>query len=763
MIRAILAALTLSAVIGFSVRAQDEARAVWQVNNFDVTVNNPGAERALIARAVLTLRNIGRGSGSTLTVRINSKAEIKNVTIGGATAGYRSLPEARGSAQRVTISLPKAAAADETVTATIDYRIPIEENSGIAAVSPAASQFLPLALWYPSPNTSFAVRGADYAPFRLTVSGGNAISSGLDKSAGGNSIFEQALSAQPFFVSGNWDSIEGSAAAKGVFAYLPKGSGEAERKQVESMIAFASDARAYYATIFGPAADVPVRLVGVRRGAGFDDAGTVLLSESAFRRTKVDAVTALAIAEAIARLWIGGGTPVRGEGHGVLREGLARFFAILFLEKQFGADAASEELARQRMAYESIAKRDSPLSRTTPLEPTYLNSISNKGAMVWRLISSLVGRDVFVAAVRESLARGKTDVEGFSLARMRALLAERGGQNIKTILDQELDQPTDMDLMVGLPQNQGGQWSAALRNTGSFDARVTVAGITSSGQRVLAEATIPTHDFGQVRFQAAANLVRVEVDPEKLYPQLDYANDVAPRTVEVASSLADVMRLIGAQEYAKAETLARQLLAVAPRMQEARTLLARALLAQNKNDEAEREFRALAEERLPTPSTLAWASYGLGEIAARRGQAKEAARLFNDAVRADGEYASTLTARAARIRAEAGAGTPPVDESAKNFIGQLDAAIRTGRQAEISALIVPGELTRFIRGAVGTQPEIWQTTVLRTEQLDANFLAADVSLQTKQLGVDHAGTAVFVLARVGGSWKLHAIEFFEVR
>src|SRR4030095_17112751 len=103
MIRAILAALTLSAVIGFSVRAQDEARAVWEVSNFDVTVNNPGAERALIARAVLTLRNIGRGSGSTLTVRINSKAEIKNVTIGGATAGYRSLPEARGRGQRVTI------------------------------------------------------------------------------------------------------------------------------------------------------------------------------------------------------------------------------------------------------------------------------------------------------------------------------------------------------------------------------------------------------------------------------------------------------------------------------------------------------------------------------------------------------------------------------------------------------------------------------------------------------------------------------------
>jgi tetratricopeptide (TPR) repeat protein len=198
-------------------------------------------------------------------------------------------------------------------------------------------------------------------------------------------------------------------------------------------------------------------------------------------------------------------------------------------------------------------------------------------------------------------------------------------------------------------------------------------------------------------------------------------------------------------------------------MQEARTLLARALLSQNKIDEAEREFRQLSDERLPMPATLAWASIGMGEIAMRRGQAKEAARLFNEAVRADAEYASTLMARASRIRAEAAGGAPQIDESAKNFIGQLDAGIRSGRQAEIAPMVVTGELSKFVRGAVGTQPEIWQTQVLRTEQLDANQMAVDVAMQTKQLGVEHSGTAVFILARVGGVWKLNSIEFFEVR
>ena len=761
MIRAIVIALTLSTIISFPVQAQDEARAAWQVNNFDITVNNLDAERALNARAVLSVRNIGRGSGATLTLRINSKAEIKNVTVAGTTAAYRSQPEPRVNAQRVTITLPKAIAADETVTATVEYRLPVEENSGDAGISPGSSQFLPSALWYPSPNTAFAVRGADYAPFRLTVNGGNAISSGAEKSAPGNSVFEQALNGTPFFVVGSWDAVEGSGSAKGITAYLPKGSGDTERKQADNMITLASEARAFYATILGAAPEVPARLVAARRGVGFDDAGTILLSESAFRRTKVDSVTALAIAEAMARLWIGGTTPVRGEGHGVLREGLARFFAGLFLEKQFGIDSALEERGRQRMAYESIAKRDSPLSRTTPLEPTYVNSVSNKGSMVWRLVANLLGRDAFTGAVREMLTSGKTSVDGFSLARMRALLAERGGESLKTLLDQELDQPTDMDLMVGLPQQQAGQWTAALRNVGSFEARVTVAATTSSGQRLVTEATVPAHDFSQAKFQSTASLVRVEVDPDKLYPQLDYANDVAPRSVEIGSSLADVMRLLGGQEYVKAEALARQLLTISPRLQEARILLARVLLAQNKNDEAEREFRALLEDRLPTPAALAWASYGLGEIAGRRGQAKEAARLFGQAVRDDAEYASTLAARAARIRAEA-AGAP-VDESAKTFIGQLDAALRSGRQTEIAGMILPGELTRFIRGAVGTQPEVWQTTVLRTEPLDANHLAADVMLQTRQLGIEHSGTAVYILTRVGSGWKLSAIEFFEVK
>lgn len=746
-------------------RAQEELRAAWQATNFDITVSNPGAERALNARAVVTLRNVGLGAGSTLSLRINSKAEIKAVGISGASAAYRPLPESRGGAQRLTITLPAAIGPNQTVTATIEYRLPLAENSGLAAISPVASQFLPLSLWYPSANTPFAVRGADYAPFRITINGGNAISSGVENSTGGNSLFEQALNGQPFFVIGAWDRVEGTGNAKGITAFLAQGANAEEKKQAEALIALANDARAFYAGMFGSAPAVPLRLVAVTRGAGFDDAGTVLITEGAFRRKKVDSVTALGIAEAVARLWIGSDTPVRGEGYGVLREGLVRFAASLFIEKQFGPESADAERGRQRLSYSAIAKRDAPLARTTLMDGgTYLNSVANKGAMVWRLVDHTLGRDQFVTAVRGLLAAAKSDPEGLSLARARSVFVERGGPTMKTLLDQQFDQSTDTDLMAGLPHIEGGQWVAALRNLGATEVTVNVMGTADTGQQVTVPVTIPAHDFGQVTFKNGAKIVRAEVDPEKLYPQTDYANDVAPRGLDLAGSLAEATRLFGAQEYVKAEALARDMLAGAPRMQEARIVFARALLAQNKTDEAEREFRQLAGERLPTPAAEAWSSIGLGEIELRRGRAADAARDFNDAVRADAEYPSTLYARAARIRAEAAANAAPaIDESARNFITQLDAALRSGRQTEIAPLIGPGELTGFIRGAVGTQPETWQTRVLRSEQLDANRLALDVAINSRQLGADHAGTAVFILARVGGTWKLNAIDFFEVK
>lgn len=752
------------------VSAQDEPRAAWQITKFDITASAPASDRALTVRAQLMVRNVGRSAGTTLSLRINPKAEIKSVSVDNATATFRSAEEAFKRQERVlltlqrfTITLPAPVAPNGNVNVIVDYRLPVTENSGLGAISPVGGQFLPASYWYPAASAPYSLRGADTAPFRLSLSNtGGEMTVASGKANG--STFEQTLNAQPFFLSGSWDLSEGAGDARGISVFLPKGANAEERKQAEALTGLAASARSFYAGLLGSAPDAPVRLVSVTRGAGFNDAGMVLLDAAAFRRSKIDSATAMLIAESIARLWVGGVAPVRSEGRGVISEGLVRYLSTLFLEKHFGRETADAERARQRVAYSSIAKLDSPLAQVTPLDGTYYNSAGNKGVMIWRLVERALGRDALMNLIRAALSTGAREGEGLTLSNLRTMLAERGGASLKAVLDQEIDQPTDMDLMIGLPQQRGAQWAVALRNTGSIEASVNVAATTATGERLTTQTTIPARNFSEALFSTGARIVRVEVDPEKLYPQLDYANDIAPRATQSEDALAEAAALFVRQNYTGVETATRSLLAHSPGLQEARILLARSLLALNKTDEAEKEFRAALDDRLPTPGTLAWGNIGLGEISLRKGQAAEAVKRFNEAARTDAEYASTLSARQGRIKAETAANSvPAIDESVRTFITQLDVAIKSGRKTELDGVIMPGELVDFVKGIIGSQPEAWQTRVVRAEMLDANRATVDVQITARQFGRDLSGTAVLMLARMGSGWRLAGVEFFEVR
>ena len=105
----------------------------------------------------------------------------------------------------------------------------------------------------------------------------------------------------------------------------------------------------------------------------------------------------------------------------------------------------------------------------------------------------------------------------------------------------------------------------------------------------------------------------------------------------------------------------------------------------------------------------------------------------------------------------------PSDEQIKTAVAALDAAIRAGRKAEIDALLVPGELANFSKGIIGTQPDVWQTRVLRTDQISPDRFTADVTLTARTLGQERSGPAVYVFARTPAGWKLSEIPIFEVR
>ena len=456
------------------------------------------------------------------------------------------------------------------------------------------------------------------------------------------------------------------------------------------------------------------------------------------------------IADAIAKIWLGNAVAVNGDGSGVIREGLSKYIATQFLESKYGKDIADVERLRQRTAYAAVVKRDSPLNIVSPLDDYYYPEVANKGAMIWRLLAKKVGQDEFFNSIRANSQDG-----GLTLAELRAAFSSN-----KEFLDYMLDQVTETNLQAGLPQVAGGDTKIALRNAGGVDATVNVTATLASGEKMSAPTTIRAKSYGEVIFKTANKITRVEVDTEKLYPQTDYSDDVAPRELTDSDMLLAVKRFFDKQEYANAEKTARIVLRDVPRFDDVRIFLARSLLAQGKTAEADKEFRAVLDERLPTSRSLAWANVGLGEIASKAGQTAQAVKFAEEAIRADAEYGASLAARALRNKSNAASAA---DESIKAYFAQFDKTAISNRKAELDAMAVSGEVSKFVSGISGQTVE-WKTQVLHVDNIDANNALVETLLAIKLLNREvETGTAVFRLTRIGSGWKLSAVDIFEVR
>lgn len=733
----------------FAIHAQDDTRisATWQVQKYDISATLPqsDADRNLTVKAKLDIKNVSSRPPSTLTLRISPDATVSAVAINGANVDFSKGEEkiGAGSLQRIVIRIPPVQP-NGTIAATVDYKLNIKENSGINAISPVGSQFLPLSFWYPTPNSWFFARGADYAPVKLQII--SAVQTAIASGAETGGVFDQKIGAQPFFLTGNWDT----ANAGGVMVYMPKGADADAQKRAAELAALASEARTFTAVLLGTAPDMPIKIVAAKRGAGFSSGGTILIDDSVFRRSRIDSQAAMTIAESIAKMWIGGSISASGDGNGVIREGLPKFIATQFIESKFGKDVADVERLRQRVAYASVARRDSPLNIVSPLDDYYYSEVANKGAMIWRLLAKKLGQDGMFAAVRSNAQDGN-----LSISELRSAFSPH-----KEFLDYMFDQITETNLQAGLPQVAGADTKIALRNTGPIDVTVNVGVRLANGERMSAPATIPATSYGEVIFKAPAKIVRVEIDPEKLYPQTEYSDDVAPREVTDSDLLLAVKRSFDKQDFANAEKTARTILQEFPRFDDVRILLARSLSGLGRSADAEKEFRAVLDEKLPTSRSLAWANAGLGEIALKNGQNAPAAKFAEAAILADAEYGASLAARALRSKLGSAAA---VDESVKAYFSQFDKVAASNRKADLDQLIVPGEASKFASGISGQTVE-WSTQVLNVDKIDANNVLVGTNVTIKLLNREaESGTAVYRLSRSGSGWKLSSVDIFEVR
>ncbi len=427
---------------------------------------------------------------------------------------------------------------------------------------------------------------------------------------------------------------------------------------------------------------------------------------------------------------------------------MTRFLSNAFIEQKFGAATASIVRRRQLSSYSAIADKDAPLTVVTPVDGYYYSSTGNKGAMIWKFLQSKFKDDFF------SIVRLAAEDGVLTLAELRTAFGSE-----KAYLDYSLDQVTEMNLMVGTPQPGSGMTKSALRNLGGIDVEVAVVATDSTGKTYTQTVTIPSKGFSEVTFATPAKISNVEIDPDKLYTQIAYNDDIAPRIINENDPLVFIKREFDKQDFETAAANALVVLGRFPQNDEARVFLARSYLSLDRITDAKTAFEAVLKSTLPSPQSVGWSLVGLGDIARKTGQTDDAMRFYKAAIDADAEYGTTLAARRGRSQL-AKPGDIPAEVA--SFFSTFDKAVVSNSKAAVEQMIMKGEISRFAASVTG-QAQAWETKIVAADKVDDENVMVETALNLRLLNRDNeSGLAVFKLTRVGGSYKLSGVEVFEV-
>jgi hypothetical protein len=771
--RAARLALALVAVVGCAaVAAAQES----DVRKYAVDVRLEPAARAATVRATLTVWNPTDAPKRQLQLRINGRAEVRSVTVGGQAATFDVKDDRRYTALKViTAQLPAPIAGRATGDVVVEYRLALAEFSPDATVAPGETVLVPSSVWVPMINTPFVQYGANTAPFTVTVTTGpgeRAVSGGALQGSG----FTQSLHALPFVVSGAFDApVTRSASGVGFEAWLPEGAAPGARAGADRLLGDAERIAAFYTKLLGPApAGAVFRLVATDDGAGYASPSGLTLGLRAFSRPATDAETFELVADAIARLWTEGPFAVRGatpgaaanrpNGVGLVADALPRYLAVLAAGDRFGppAEAAAFDRLRTALLRMGDVAAQVQLALATPADPSYAGLIATKGPLAYRILERETGREALVAGIAAALAAARTS-GALTFDDLQAAIQKASGRNLDAVYATWFDTVTQPDIIVGVPQQSGGAWTSALRNLGTGDVTIDVVATTESGKRVTARATVPSQGFGEARFETAEKVVAVEVDPEHVIPQTNYGNDARPARPAPDQLFVEAVDLIKRSEFGPAEERLRQASALAPADPVLKAWHARALLGLNRTADAARvATEALAVEPVPLEAA-AWANNVLGQVALAGGDARAAADRFGRAAAFALEASALRAALDGLVAAErAAGGAPAVDASVAKFFAEFDRAV-TARlsSAQAEQFVDTARLPQFVKGLVGGLNRKWTTEILRTEPAGANTVVADTRFVVVSNNQTSVARALARLRRTGDAWRIVGIQILE--
>jgi tetratricopeptide (TPR) repeat protein len=743
------------------------------VKKYTVDVQLDPAAHAATVRSTLAIWNPTSAPKRTLQFRIGVKAEVRSVTVGGQTAQFDVLDDKRNTDLKVVrVTFPTAIAGSATADLVVESRFVADGTPEGGTIGIGETVLLPSSHWVPFVNTEYVQYGANTSPFTITIgaiSGEKALSGGT--LAG--STFAQPLYGLPFLIAGEFDApVTASASGVTLEAWIPAGAPASLRSGAERILAEAGKVLAYYSQQLGAPPATTFRVIASDRGAGFASPSGVVFGQRVFARDTTDAETFELLADGLARIWTDGGAAIRGavpgasadqpKGVALVRDALPRFLAVLAMGNRYGADAERQAFERARIGLSqmgAIGLAD-PLSVLNPSRSSYRGVVVTRGLLTLRIIEREVGREKFLGSLRDTLAAARTS-GALTAAALRATIAKASGNtSIESIYAAWLDQAVAPDLIVGIPQRDGAVWASALRNLGTGDIPVDVVATTASGKKLTSRTTVPSEGFGRVQFDTQEAITAVEVDPDHVIFETDYANNARPPHPPAVQAFNDGIGMVVRKDYAQAEAKLRLVLAENATDAVTRAWLARALLGQGKSADAEKEATAaLGAEPVPT-FALGWAHIVLGQIAQAAGRNADAMAHFRRAAVEAADTPALIAARQGLVETERTANqAPPVDESIRKFFASFDAALSAGvNTVQAEQFIDSGTLPGFIRGLVTSVARKWSTEVLRAEALDRDEVLIDARFTVTQGAESSASPALVRLRRVTDGWRIVDVQ-----
>ena len=769
-----------------------------EVDRYNITARIDATASAVDVRAALSITNLSQAPKPRLYLRLTRLAKVSSVTVNGASAAVETGEDRRvKTLNQISINPSSPIEGGAKATVEVTYRIEAPESTPLLHVYPGEVLLTPESAWFPMPTTMFTLYGATTAPFSLTLSaaspagGFRAVSGGSLKGDGSqNSTYEQPLNSLPLVVAGSFDQpISSEHGGVKVEVFVQPGinavstdAKPANPRAIPSQLTEEAGRVIDFLTrtLGPPPAGTTFRIVSSVRAGNLVEPGMLVLNEQTFRRDALSAGVIEVLADALARIWLEGRVRLRGQEARSAQEGrsqvkprssafmsdsIPRYLVALYFEDRFAKEASRDLFTRMRWAYAPVAQsgRDAELGIQTVLLPNYSAAVFNKGPLVLRMLAEAAGRDKLISAIRTVFSAGQTRV--VTTEDLRAALTKGSSPQVEKIFQQWVDSIVEPDLIIGapLPSEKPGVQRINLRNLGTGDINATIVARTVSGKQVTGSVLVESESLATAELATAEKINFVEVDPEKLIIQSDYDNDA--RDVDAKTTRKSAQTLLNESiaafnkaQYTEAEARLRDAVREDPRNETLHSWLGRALAAQKKMDEAAAEANAVIKTNPPVGSALAWARITLGQVALARNQAAEAVRQFRAALVEADEATAQVAAHEAVIQAERAAGpAPAVEESVRGYISALDAAIKQPASDKLFTLVIRNNLKRFVQGITVSRPVSWTTEILHADPIDSNRVALDVGLKVRTEGKDQAGTAVYVLARIGSAWQLEDV------